>query len=127
MVLSHSPVHQTEAPSLVSHHYSYDQDTVLSQNLSSLSSMNSLSSHFVLPHLIPFSCCNHSGYVFALILGATESLQILLLLPIVCLPLFFSSVAQSCPTLQPHGLQYARPPWLSPTPRVYPNSRPSSQ
>ena len=53
MVLCHSPVHQTEAPSLVSHRYSYDQDTVLSQNLSSLSSMNSLSSHFVLPHRHP--------------------------------------------------------------------------
>ena len=32
----------------------------------------------------------------------------------------FSSVAQSCLTfLQPHGLQYARPPCPSPTPRVY--------
>ena len=39
----------------------------------------------------------------------------------------FSSVAQSCPTLQPHGLQHARPPCPSPTPRVYPNSRPSSR
>ena len=27
----------------------------------------------------------------------------------------FSSVAQSCPTLQPHGLQHARPPCPSPT------------
>ena len=30
-------------------------------------------------------------------------------------------------SLQPHGLQQARPPCLSPTPRVYPNSCPSSQ
>ena len=30
----------------------------------------------------------------------------------------FSSVAQSCPTLRPHGLQHARPPCPSPTPRV---------
>jgi len=30
----------------------------------------------------------------------------------------FSSVTQSCPTLQPHGLQHARPPFPSPTPRV---------
>ena len=29
-------------------------------------------------------------------------------------------------SLQPHGLQHARPPCPSPTPRVYPNSRPSS-
>ena len=30
-------------------------------------------------------------------------------------------------SLWPHGLQYARPPCPSPTPRVYPNSRPLSQ
>ena len=35
-----------------------------------------------------------------------------------------SSIAQSCPTLQPHGLQHTRPPCPSPTPRVHPNSRP---
>ena len=34
----------------------------------------------------------------------------------------FSSVAQSCPTLQFHGLQHTRPPCPSPTPRVYSNS-----
>ena len=39
----------------------------------------------------------------------------------------FSSVAQSCPTLQPHEPQHARPPCPSPTPRVYSNSCPSSQ
>ena len=38
----------------------------------------------------------------------------------------FSSVAQSCPTLQPHGLQHARSPCPSPTPRVYSNSCPLS-
>ena len=39
----------------------------------------------------------------------------------------FSSVAQSCLTLRPHGLQHTRPPCLSPTPRAYSNSRLSSQ
>ena len=39
----------------------------------------------------------------------------------------FSSVAQSCPTLQAHGLQHARTPCPSPTPGVYPNSCPLSQ
>ena len=39
----------------------------------------------------------------------------------------FSSVAQSCPTLRPHELQHARPPYLSQTPRVYSSSHPSSQ
>ena len=39
----------------------------------------------------------------------------------------FSSVAQSCPTLQPHGLQHARLPCLSPTSGAYSNSCPSSQ
>ena len=38
----------------------------------------------------------------------------------------FSSVAQSCPTLQPHELQHARPPCLSPTPGVHSNSCPLS-
>ena len=39
----------------------------------------------------------------------------------------FSSVAQSCRTLWPHGLQHARPPCPSPTPRAYSNSHPLSQ
>ena len=40
----------------------------------------------------------------------------------------FSSVAQSCPTLcNPMNRKHARPPWPSPTPRVYPNSCPLSQ
>ena len=38
-----------------------------------------------------------------------------------------SSVAQSCPTLQLHGLQHARPPCPSPSPRAYSNSYPLSQ
>ena len=39
----------------------------------------------------------------------------------------FSSVAQSCPTLQPHGLQHTRLPCPSPIPRAYSNSCPWSQ
>ena len=39
----------------------------------------------------------------------------------------FSSVAQSCPTLWPHGLQHTRPPCPSPTPRACSNSCPSSR
>ena len=39
----------------------------------------------------------------------------------------FSPVAQSCPTLQPRGLQHVQPPCPSPTPRVYSNSYPLSQ
>ena len=37
-----------------------------------------------------------------------------------------SSVAQSCLTLRPHGLQQARPPCPSPNPEIYPNSCPLS-
>ena len=37
----------------------------------------------------------------------------------------FSSTAQTCQTLQTHGLQYARLPCPSSTPRVYSNSWPS--
>ena len=39
----------------------------------------------------------------------------------------FSSVAQSCPTLWPHGPQHARPPCPLPTPWVHPTSYPLSQ
>ena len=39
----------------------------------------------------------------------------------------FSFVAQSCPTLWPHGLRHIRPPCPSPTPGVYSNSCPLSQ
>ena len=39
----------------------------------------------------------------------------------------FSSVTQSCLTLQPRGLQHARLPCPSPTPRACSNSCPSSQ
>ena len=39
----------------------------------------------------------------------------------------FSSVAQSCLTLKPHGLQHARPPCPSPTRRACSNSHPSSR
>ena len=38
----------------------------------------------------------------------------------------FNSVAQSCPTLQPHESQHTRPPCPSPTPGVHLNSCPSS-
>ena len=43
------------------------------------------------------------------------------------LPFQFSSVAQSCLTLRPHGLQHVRPPCPSPAPGVYPNSCPLSR
>ena len=39
----------------------------------------------------------------------------------------FSSVTQSCPTLQPHESQHARPPCPSPAPGVHSNSCASSQ
>ena len=39
----------------------------------------------------------------------------------------FSSAAQSCPTLQFHGLQHTRLPYPSPIPRVFANSCPLSQ
>ena len=40
--------------------------------------------------------------------------------------LLFSSVAQLCPTLWPHGLQHARLPCPAPTPGAYSNSCPFS-
>ena len=46
-----------------------------------------------------------------------------------CFPqiFLFNSVAQSCPTLQPHGLQHARLPCPSPTPGACSNSCPLNQ
>ena len=44
-----------------------------------------------------------------------------------CSNIQFSSVTQSCPTLQPHESQHARLPYPSPTPRVCSNSCPSSR
>ena len=66
-----------------------------------------------------------------------EGLQRRIESPVLCLSKFalssrsfssvqFSSVAQSCPTLQPRELQHARPPCPSPTPGVYPNPCPFS-
>ena len=101
MVLSHSPLHQTEAPPLVSHHYPYDQDTVLSQNLSSLYSMNPLSSRFVLPYrhplllLRPLWLCRFSD-------PWCHRVSVYSVPSNYCVPpslLQFSSVAQSCQTL----------------------------
>jgi len=45
----------------------------------------------------------------------------------IVLYLVFSSVTQSCLTLQPHRLQHARLPCPPPTPRACSNSYPSSQ
>ena len=39
----------------------------------------------------------------------------------------FSSVAQLCPTLQPHELRHSKPPCPSPTPGVHSDSRPLRQ
>ena len=50
-----------------------------------------------------------------------------LILKSICLKLAsvqFSSVAQSCLTLSPHGLKHARSPCPSATPGVYSDSRP---
>ena len=49
------------------------------------------------------------------------------LIQINTLEVQFSSVAQSCLTLQPHDLQHSRPPCSSPTPRVHSNSCPLNQ
>ena len=46
---------------------------------------------------------------------------------LITVPLQFSSVAQSCPTLRPHEPQHDRPPCPSPTPGVYRNSCPLRQ
>ena len=52
---------------------------------------------------------------------------IVVLFSLIELSVEFSSVAQLCPTLQPHESQHARPPCPSPTPEVHSNSCPLSQ
>ena len=42
-------------------------------------------------------------------------------------PTYCYTIAQSCPTLRPHGLQHARPPSPSPTPGACSNSCPLSR
>ena len=51
----------------------------------------------------------------------------LVMLPLRFYSVQFSSVAQSCPTLQPHESQPARPPCPSLTPRVHSDSCPLSR
>ena len=46
---------------------------------------------------------------------------------IVLPPCYFSSVAQPCPTLQPHESQHSRPPCPSQTPRASSNTCPLSR
>ena len=47
--------------------------------------------------------------------------------PIILLPVNQSSCSVVSDSLRPHESQHARPPCPSPTPRVYPNSCPSSR
>ena len=56
-----------------------------------------------------------------------DSCECMAKLPQYCKVIQFSSVAQSCPTLQPHELQHAKPPCPSATPRDYSNSYPLSR
>ena len=51
---------------------------------------------------------------------------LVIILEIILCIFQFSSVAQLCPTLWPHGLQHTRPPCPLPTPGVYSNSCPLS-
>ena len=68
---------------------------------------------------------NQDNNLFSCIV--TENKNLILDCEAKVLPFRFSSVPQSCPnSLWPHGLQHARPPCSTPTPRVYSNSCPES-
>ena len=56
--------------------------------------------------------------------SVTQDFQVIVL---IHFSIKFSSVTQSCPTLQPYGLQHARSPSPSPTSRVYSHSCPLSR
>ena len=62
----------------------------------------------VLPNSVHGDGCNLTPNKLNVFYGLVDVIQ-------------FSSVAQLCPTLWPRGLQHARPPCPSPTPRVYAN------
>ena len=59
-------------------------------------------------------------------LSLVRTRRLMIEIPEISLLPQFSSVAQSCPTLQPHGLKYTRLPRPSQTPGAYSNSCPSS-
>ena len=77
----------------------------------------------VSPALIPYWEIHHHPMTGRIIQNHLETM--------VLWSEIFSSVQFSCSvmsdSLQPHELQYARPPCLSPTPGVHLNSCPSSQ
>ena len=67
------------------------------------------------------------GFLHLLQFTSLDSWEILsrcIQLPFVEHLIQFSSVAQSCPTLQPHEPQHARPPCPSPTVGIYPKPCP---
>ena len=69
------------------------------------------------------------GYAILIVLlylYACHYNTLVIILEIILCIFQFSSVAQLCPTLWPHGLQHTRPPCPSPTPGVYSNSCPLS-
>ena len=73
----------------------------------------------------PSSFSNKAPFSFFLnprCLPRNWSLQFLMMLPGFRFPVQFSSVSQLCLTLWPHGLQHARLPCPSSTPKVYLNS-----
>ena len=72
---------------------------------------------------LPYSTCGHDGTVMDYVHARHAHIINTFSFPLVQ----FSSVTQSCPTLQPHESQHARPPCPSPTPGVHSDSRPSSQ
>ena len=83
--------------------------------------------HSCSPQLFRLSCCVSATFQTN---ASCKLLTPIKNFRIVLYSVQFSSVAQSCPTfcdfLQPHGLQYARPPCPSPTPGPYSNLCPLS-
>ena len=74
---------------------------------------------------IAFTRCSFDGKVISLLFNMLSRLVIAFLPMIIHIQ--FSSVAQSCLNVGPHGLQHARLPCPSPTPGACSNSCPSSQ
>ena len=78
---------------------------------------------------LPTWCCWKYFYVGNPFINPLDELKIyiyycihILLFLLNSYSVQFSSVTQSCLTLQPHEVEHAKPPCPSPTPGVYPNS-----
>ena len=87
---------------------------------------------FIYPYWTGTACCSlltwaETNCVTQLIIHGSITSSINIVITGISRGIQFSSVTQSCLTLQSHESQHTRPPCPSPAPRVHSNLGPSSQ